>query len=97
MNVCSYIHCLGTVIIHCSGIFGFIGLYHNQATDFDDVSSFFWYVTENVRLCIDSVHDTSDIEIYILQAIFWSFSVIFELWVFCVLRHFFSFLNVFVN
>jgi hypothetical protein len=66
MNVCSYKHCLRIVIIHCSGIFGFIGLYRNQATDFNDVLSFFWYVTENVRVCIDSVHDTSDIEIYIL-------------------------------
>lgn len=39
---------------------------YKQARDFDDVSSFFWYVADDVRVCINSVDDSLDIEMDIL-------------------------------
>jgi hypothetical protein len=39
---------------------------YNQAPDFDDMSSFSWQVTYNVRVHINTVHDPLDIETYIL-------------------------------
>jgi hypothetical protein len=41
--------------------------------DFYDMSSFLWYVIDNVRVRINFVHDTLDIEMYILQAIFFGY------------------------
>jgi hypothetical protein len=60
----------------------------HQAPDFDDMSSFFWYVTDNVYRYTNSVQAPLDIEIRIYfidnLVIFSHFGI---LGLFCVMRH----------
>jgi len=39
---------------------------YQQAPDFDDTSSFFWYVTDNVCVYMNPVYDPLDTKMYIL-------------------------------
>jgi hypothetical protein len=66
---------------------------YQQAPEFDDMSSFFWYVTDNIRIYTNSVHQPLDIEMYILCFLVIFFISDFKsffvcLHHFCQFRHF---------
>jgi hypothetical protein len=61
---------------------------YNQGPDFDDMSSFLCYVTDNVPVHINSIHDPLDTEIYILLVtfgLFCHFGILGHFWMFCVI------------
>jgi hypothetical protein len=65
-----------------------------RAPDFDDMSSFFFlYVTDNVCVYKDTVHEPLDREMYILEVIFVIFLILGHYFVFRVIL--LSFLEIF--
>jgi hypothetical protein len=65
---------------------------YHQTPDFDDMSSFFWWhVTDNVCIFINSVRNTLDIDMYILYVIFCNLGP----FVFCIIA--LPFQDIFVD